>query len=153
MAWFFLKLKTKLSKKNWLCIWCPLRHKSNKNASGEITSCLQEFCPPSFWATENVSYRWKAGDENMTGVEESDDGKLSPEQNKSSPRWRKWVFPRVWSWRFDFWKEKDFKKWMTTLINQLCVSNQTSKPSMQRDGGWAGWFIDESGERTKRGEV
>lgn len=42
---------------------------------------------------------------------------------------------------------------MTPLINQWSVSNQTSKPSIQGDSVWAGWFIDESGERKKRDKV
>lgn len=51
----------------------------------------------------------------------------------------------MWSWRFDMWEERDFRKWRTALIKQWSVSDQTSEATTQNVIRWAGWFTDESG--------
>lgn len=40
----------------------------------------------------------------------------------------------------DIWEERDFKMWMTALINQWSVSNQTSKPLIA-EGWWLSRMI------------
>lgn len=138
-----------------------LRHKSNKTKSvwwkrwNNSPATSRSFCPLSFWASE-ILYTWKEGDGKIRcQVWKRVDATANYPQSETNPRpgGAKEVFLIMWSWRFDIWEERDFKMWMTALINQRSVSNQTSKPSMEKDSGWAGWFTDESGARTKRGQV
>lgn len=110
-----------------------MRHKSNNPTSGKITSCLQEFCPPSFeplkmfLTDERQEMRtwqvWKRV--TMTNYPQS---KTNPHPSGKNGCFHECGLE-------DLTSEKDFKKWTTTLINQPCVSNQTSK-TFNAEGWW-----------------
>lgn len=137
----FLKWISKVTMKNGPCFldayWSPNQIRTSVWRNN-LKSYLEDFCPPRFSATGFFFFffRWKEGDEKIRcQVWKKVNMNANYPQSKTNP------YPEggeegggdvIWmlSWRFDIWEERDFKKW--TLINQWMVSNQTSKPSMQK---------------------
>lgn len=132
----------------WVTYWCS---NQTKALVVKYRAGSSKFALPVFWATDSTDERHGK----MSGVKESHDRKLSPEQDKSSLMGEKrGASKNVVLKVLTFERKKDFKKTITsTLINQPSLSNPTSKPSMRKDGLRVGWFIDESGDRTEQGEI
>lgn len=137
----FSKMNKQSDNEKWaLFLRRLLEPKSNRTSvwRNNLKSYLEDFCPPRFSATGFFFFffRWKEGDEKIRcQVWKKVNMNANYPQSKTNP------YPEggeegggdvIWmlSWRFDIWEERDFKKW--TLINQWMVSNQTSKPSMQK---------------------